>query len=1117
MNSVFTSRLRARSRVIEPLLDNGLPYSRRLCGHTSCVNALTFSYDGQLLASGGDDCIVYLWDFHQDDVDLPMCSFTGPHGNIFNLAFSARKQYLISGGTDMSIFKFDIATGTQLAAGCSGSASVTYQDHADCIRGLTCHSHHDELFLSASDDGSIRMHDGRGSGLSRAQGTLQEFVEITDVRFHPTLEHNFVSTDSRGGVHLRDMRMAFGPLTQRTNGGIVQSYNTTLSKRGSHRLGKPEPSSVVFNRDGDMLAVTLLNHLPTLYSLHESQPIATFSGSLLPDGSPVPSNQRTYCNTCTIKHGSFGSMGFESDGFYSAGSDDFRGYLWKVPGVAHLVNQRRQIKEREWGSQISPSEIAFVESESSDRYIPLELSRPYYRLTGHDSIVNTTLFHPYLPHILTSGIENHITLHSPTPASPCSTSLQRSPLGVRILHCSAIEGGLTTNDPSERESIGLFDRLLRAEAVRTPPLLDVLASRMKSAFGLAILAATLAAGLGHNDWSKPCFNGECAYDLPDHRGQSGTIKLMAKSPHAIADITPAAGWVVLDCDPNALSQDIRLVCQNDDTEASGCSHFFEGSGPMHKYVRLPESCSSSPFARISKYWVHDDQSIGAHHQVTRRDGVAPQVLAISIDDKFDQADHSLHGDIDFIAYGITEPGIDTNFAIPDDLASPEAVEAFMNYAMDQLMDKSRPSTPTSPRPSTPGFKFTKIDAYIQPYYFNGPPSTPPKIDYPSGKDAVKKDDSGSFGSSSDAWRSFEIKSEDLQCKFPVKYNTTLSGGLAVTGKVDTFFWGKAKWGGVATGKNGVLDRIFGFFDGLEAHMRHELSLNVALTGKFGWEVENPPWGIPGVTALEFGLAKLGLLGAFKLEGSVSAEASLELTTKLQYGVQQGVITIPPKSGSKLKPYFNSTEVGAKYGAAGKAKAAVEFALTPKLMLGAAAGGGKTTTVNGFVGFEFKLSAEVEASKTFAESSGSSPPSSPRGRRAIEERASRPSSPKSPRPSSGKSSSRPSSPSSSSGSGAEVGYCVKFAIDGHVGGEAKFWGMGPSVKVSFWTWEFVLAQGGDSCKPEKRSMISKRASISSLMAKVKGKAECPDIPLSAAKTFIKKGLIDPKKWKVLSGK
>ncbi|KAJ8482939.1 hypothetical protein ONZ45_g14772 [Pleurotus djamor] len=115
---------------------------------------------------------------------------------------------------------------------------------------------------------------------------------------------------------------------------------------------------------------------------------------------------------------------------------------------------------------------------------------------------------------------------------------------------------------------------------------------MKSAFGLAILAATLVAGIGHNSWDKPCFNGECAYDLPDHKAQSGTVKLFAKSPYAIADITPAAGWVVLDCDPNALEQEIRLVCKSDDAEGAGCNHFFDGGhGPVDKYVRLPESVS----------------------------------------------------------------------------------------------------------------------------------------------------------------------------------------------------------------------------------------------------------------------------------------------------------------------------------------------------------------------------------------------------------------------------------------------------------------------------------------------------------------------------------------------
>lgn len=53
---------------------------------------------------------------------------------------------------------------------------------------------------------------------------------------------------------------------------------------------------------------------------------------------------------------------------------------------------------------------------------------------------------------------------------------------------------------------------------------------MKSGFALAILAATLVAGRTHNDWSKPCFEGECAYDIPDHKQQSGAVKLVSPTP-----------------------------------------------------------------------------------------------------------------------------------------------------------------------------------------------------------------------------------------------------------------------------------------------------------------------------------------------------------------------------------------------------------------------------------------------------------------------------------------------------------------------------------------------------------------------------------------------------------
>ena len=59
----------------------------------------------------------------------------------------------------------------------------------------------------------------------------------------------------------------------------------------------------------------------------------------------------------------------------------------------------------------------------------------------------------------------------------------------------------------------------------------------------------------------------------------------------MSDLTPAAGWVILDCDPNALDQEIRLVCETDDEE-SGCNHVFEHHGPVDKIVRLPESVSN---------------------------------------------------------------------------------------------------------------------------------------------------------------------------------------------------------------------------------------------------------------------------------------------------------------------------------------------------------------------------------------------------------------------------------------------------------------------------------------------------------------------------------------------
>ena len=89
-------------------------------------------------------------------------------------------------------------------------------------------------------------------------------------------------------------------------------------------------------------------------------------------------------------------------------------------------------------------------------------------MSGHKSIVNSVLFHPSLLHIVTSGIERHVILHSPTKSSPCAQDLKLTPTTVRTLPAGspedhsrflrAVSLGLGTGDSSEEaETIALFD------------------------------------------------------------------------------------------------------------------------------------------------------------------------------------------------------------------------------------------------------------------------------------------------------------------------------------------------------------------------------------------------------------------------------------------------------------------------------------------------------------------------------------------------------------------------------------------------------------------------------------------------------------------------------------
>ena len=56
-----------------------------------------------------------------------------------------------------------------------------------------------------------------------------------------------------------------------------------------------------------------------------------------------------------MKHGNFGGPGLETDGLYATGSDDFQGYVWKIPPLSVLEEQRKVFSINEWENGQSAS------------------------------------------------------------------------------------------------------------------------------------------------------------------------------------------------------------------------------------------------------------------------------------------------------------------------------------------------------------------------------------------------------------------------------------------------------------------------------------------------------------------------------------------------------------------------------------------------------------------------------------------------------------------------------------------------------------------------------------------------------------------------------------------